>query len=178
VRFLNPFYDYSYDYGGKYDKNAVFNCTEDNEKRVPAAENFWIAESELNQSGVERFGYTYGALVIPYKYHIEGSNSFEGNSTVGPYFGFRYEKKNHGVAVKPIIFLGAAVIKVNKTDADGNNDDDNVAGLSYGLGLIAEFKSEFQIGVVAGQDRVSNGSDYEDNGKWWIAGALGFSFGQ
>ena len=143
---------------------------------VPKNEVILIEKDHLQGYGVQRWGFTYGALVVPFKYHLEGSRSFEGNSTVGPYLGYRINNQKVGLSVKAVGFIGAAAIRVNRTDENGNSDDETLAGFSYGVGAIGEVKSEFQFGIVFGQDRVSDGSDYEDNGKWWGAVALGFNF--
>lgn len=135
-----------------------------------------INKSDLHDLVPDRFGLTYGALVVPFKYHFGGSKSFEGNSTVGPFLGYRFDKSGYGFGVKAIAFVGGAAIRVNRNDENGGDNDETLAGFSYGVGLLGTVKSEFQLGVVVGQDRVSDGSDYEDNGEWWGAVALGFSF--
>lgn len=141
------------------------------EKRV-----FQIEEEYMRTRGGNRYGFTYGALVVPYKYHFSGSKSFDGTSSVGPFLGYRFDKNGLGVGMKAIAFVGGAAIRVSRTDEDGNSDDETLAGFSYGVGLLGTIKQDFQLGIVFGQDRVSDGSDYEDNGEWWGAVALGFSF--
>lgn len=125
----------------------------------------------------DRFGFTYGALVVPYKYHFEGSKSFKGNGTIGPFVGWRRARNNIGVAVKYIAFMGASVIEVDREDEEGNSKKESLAGFSYGAGVIGVLKNEFQMGLVFGADKVSKDSDYEDDGKLWGAVAIGFSFG-
>jgi hypothetical protein len=134
-----------------------------------------VHQDNLNFYKPNRYGLTYGALVVPYKYHFSGSKNFEGNSTVGPFLGYRFDKNTLGVGIKIVGFLGGAVIKVTET-VDNTQKDKTLAGFSYGIGILGEIKSDFQLGLVFGADRVSNDSGYEDNGKLWGALALGFSF--
>ena len=132
--------------------------------------------SAMDELGGNRYGFTYGALVVPYKYHFSGSKSFEGNSTVGPFLGYRFDQNGLGLGIKLVAFVGGAAIRVNRTDENGENNDETLAGFSYGVGALGRLKNDFQLGIVFGEDRVSDGSDYEDNGKLWGAVALGFSF--
>ena len=143
---------------------------------VPADVIIRIKEDDLNNSGPNRYGLTYGALVVPYKYHVSGSKSFDGSSSIAPFLGYRADKAFFGFSVKGILFAGASAIRVNRTDQNGQSRDDTLAGFTYGLGILGTVKKEFQLGIVFGADRVSHGSDYADNGKWWGAVALGFSF--
>lgn len=124
----------------------------------------------------DRFGLTYGALVVPYKYHFDGSKSFGSNASVGPFVGWRFARENIGVTWKLIGFAGASVIKVDRME-DGESKSDDIAAFSYGAGVIMELKNEFQLGFILGADEVGNDTDYEDDGKLWAAIAIGFAFG-
>lgn len=136
-------------------------------------------EISIDTSGLiykpDRYGLTYGALVVPYKYHFSGSKDFDGNSTVGPFLGYRFDRNSLGVGVKVVGFLGASAISVTHL-VENTPKKETLAGFSYGIGILGEIKNEFQLGLVFGKDRVGDDSGYEDNGKWWGAVALGFSF--
>lgn len=124
----------------------------------------------------DRYGVTYGALVVPYKYHFEGSKSFGGNASVGPFVGYRFARETMGVTLKAIGFAGASVIKVDREE-EGQTKSDNIAAFSYGAGVIMELKNEFQLGWIFGFDEVGDDTGYEDDGKLWTAFAIGFAFG-
>jgi len=156
-------------------KETVKDCSDEGID-IPSYHKITLPSEVMTKLTPNRFGLTYGSLVVPYKYHVSGSKSFNGNSTIGPYLGYRFDKNGTlGAAVKVVAFVGGSVTEVTRT-VDGEEKTDSLAGLSYGLGLIGEIKNEFQFGAVAGADRVSAGSGYDDNGKIWVALALGFSF--
>ncbi|MGA2782616.1 MAG: hypothetical protein ABSF13_11975 [Smithella sp.] len=133
-------------------------------------------DSATMKKNHSRFGLTYGTLVVPFKYHLYGSKEFNGDSTVGPYLGYRFDKNTWwGIDLKLVGFAGASAIKVNQT-VNGNATTQTLAGFSYGGGLISEIKHEFQMGLIFGWDQVSDSAKYEDNGKLWVAFGLGYSF--
>lgn len=135
-----------------------------------------VSKRDIELYSFDRYGFTYGALVVPYKYHFDGSKNFEGNSSVGPYFGWRLGKPSwFGLELKFVGFLGASAIKVNQ-NIDGNDSEQSLAGLSYGGGILGEIKKEFQLGFILGADKVSKSANYEDNEKLWGAISIGFSF--
>ncbi len=147
----------------------VDDCSK--ESKIPKNVAMRIAIDDIAYKP-NRYGLTYGALFVPYKYHFSGSKEFNSDSTIGPFMGYRFDANTVGFGVKLIGFLGGSMISV----IDDNNKTQSLAGFSYGIGIIGELKNDFQLGMVLGQDRVSDGSNYEDNGKWWGAIALGFSF--
>ena len=124
-----------------------------------------------------REGLTYGALVVPYKYFYSGSKDFLAGSTVGPYFGYRLSRQTIGFETKFIVFLGATTASVSQTSG-GQTSNQNLAGFSYGFGMITEIKKSFQLGFVLGIDRVSDSIAYPNSGQPWAAISIGFDFGQ
>lgn len=144
---------------------------------IDTDEAYLVSVMTLAQGGLARTGSTFGALVVPFKYHMTGNKDFTGSSTLGAYLGYRFETANAiGYTITPVIFMGASTISVPATTADGQTNEQNLSGFAYGLGLIGTFKGSFQAGVVVGWDRVSKTSGYQYNGKPWIAAEIGFSF--
>ena len=136
-----------------------------------------IGKNVLERMTPSRYGLTYGALVVPFKYQLNGDKEFKGGSSVAPYLGYRFDPNYLGVGVKLIGFLGGGTISVEQT-VDGTRKTQNLAGVSYGLGLIGQIKGDFQLGVVLGYDRVSKSAGYPDNGKPWLAISIGMSFAE
>jgi hypothetical protein len=136
-----------------------------------------ISKEEFEKILPNRYGFCYGALVVPYKYHFNGSKEFNGNSTIGPYLGYRLDKASIGVAAEFIGFAGASNVSVTQT-TNGQASTQNLAGFSYGVGIIGVVKSDFQLGVVLGFDTVSKSANYVDNNKPWVAISIGYSFAQ
>jgi hypothetical protein len=74
------------------------------------------------------------------------------------------------LAVTGAIFAGASNIAVTK-----DNSTQQLAGFSYGVGLLGVVKGGFQLGAVVGFDSVGN-KDFQYNNDPWIAVELGYSF--
>lgn len=130
----------------------------------------------LASSLFDRRGWTYGTLIVPYKYQFRGDRSLSGGATVGGYFGLR--NSVHGTSVQLVAFGGATKVEVPKTDAQGQTTTESLAGFSYGLGLLGTLKSSFKLGLVVGTDRVSKSAGYVNNGKPWVSLSLGVDFTQ
>ena len=136
-----------------------------------------LTEEVVTKNGPNRYGITYGGLVVPFKYHPSGSKEFKGGSTVAPYLGYRFDRNDWGLGLKLVGFLGGSIVSIEQ-DVNGETKTQNLAGFSYGVGIIGTIKGEFQMGVVFGVDQVSESANYKDNGKVWIAVGIGFSFSE
>ena len=130
----------------------------------------------LRKSPPERFGWTYGTLVVPYKYQVQGDRSLSGGATLGGYAGFRGSPFG-GPSLVFMGFAGATKVDV-PTTRNGQAVTESVAGLSYGVGLLGSIKDAFKVGFVIGADRVDNKLGYVNNGKTWISFSLGYDFYQ
>ena len=134
-----------------------------------------IAPEDLKMLPPDRYGLTYGTLLVPYKYHFSGSD-FGSGASVGGYLGYRWDRSGViGIALHPVVFVGAATIPVSQVN-NGQVKTENMAGISYGIGLLGSVKDEFQLGIIIGADRVNKSADYRYNGKVWLAISLGFEF--
>lgn len=140
-----------------------------------AKEKIFLAEEEFTGVGHDRFGYTYGGLVVPFKYHVTGSKEFRAGSAIGPYVGYRFDRNTIGLGMKAIAFAALSTVAVEQT-VDGETKTQSLSGFSYGLGLIGQVKGDFQMGLVIGWDRVSKSANYADNNKAWVAITAGFDF--
>jgi hypothetical protein len=144
-------------------------------KLVKVGDIVAVSQVDIDGTPPDRYGLTYGALLVPYKYHVAGSKSFTGNTSVGGYIGWRADRSRMGLALQTVFFLGAASIPVTQT-SNGESTTQNMSGVSYGVGIIGTVKGAFQMGVVIGADRVNKNAGYEDNGKTWLAVELGYAF--
>jgi len=160
------------------DKIEVCKSCDSSDNIIPYDVALKMEKKYLDSYTFDRYGFTYGALVVPYKYHFKGSKNFEGNSSVGPYFGWRLGKASwFGVELKFVGFVGASAIKVTQ-NIDGSDVEQTLAALSFGGGLLGQIKESFQIGLILGEDIVSKDANYEDNEKLWGAISIGFSFSE
>jgi hypothetical protein len=145
------------------------------DKQVVVGEIVAFLDQDIAAIPVSRFGITYGALLIPYKYQLKGDQELGGNTSLAGYVGYRQSRMTLGVELKYIAFLGATKLSVSQTN-NGQTSELPLAAVSYGIGLIGTLKNSFQMGLVLGADRVSQSAGYKNNGKPWIAISLGYDF--
>ncbi|MFZ6723371.1 hypothetical protein [Undibacterium sp. Ji49W] len=146
----------------------------DKSKIVKLGEVVVFPSPDLVTLPPDRYGLTYGTLMVPYKYHV-GSKNFSGGTSVGGYMGYRQEKSGLGLGLQFVGFVGAGQIPVTQS-VNGQDKTQNLTGLSYGLGIIGTVKDKFHMGFILGADRVNTDAGYKDNGKPWIAIELGYAF--
>ena len=146
------------------------------DKKVRVNDVVLVKLEDLNSTPPDRYGLTYGALLVPFKYHLGGSKSFTGSTSVGGYLGFRQDRSGRtGLALEYIGFIGAATVPVAQT-TNGQSTTQNMSGVTYGIGILGTVKGSFHMGVVFGADRVNASAHYEDNGKPWVAVEIGYAF--
>ena len=130
----------------------------------------------VDPSEALRWGWEYGALVVPFKMQLGGKHAFTGSASVGAYLGYSLPMWDTGIVLSPVAFGGATSISVH--DNSGKKDStQSFTGLSYGLGVIGRVKDGFQVGVIFGKDHVDS-SNYPYNDKTWISFEIGYSFAQ
>jgi len=146
------------------------------DKKVKVNDVVLVKQEDINGTPPDRYGLTYGALLVPFKYHLGGSKSFTSSASVGGYIGFRQDRSGKtGLALEYIGFLGAATVPVAQ-NVNGQSSTQNMSGVTYGVGILGTVKGSFHMGVVFGADRVNASAHYEDNGKPWLAVEIGYAF--
>lgn len=144
--------------------------------RVKEGDVVLVQQNDIRVTPPDRFGLTYGTLLVPFKYHFRGDKDFTGGASLGGYLGFRQDRSGvTGLALQYVGFLGAANVAVPQT-VNGVSTTQNMTGVSYGLGIIGTVKDAFHMGVVIGADRVNSSANFKDNGKAWLAISVGFDF--
>ncbi len=136
----------------------------------------WVSTEDIKEYAPNRYGLTYGALVVPFKKQLSGNKDFTSNSaSVGPYIGYRWSKGTLGVALELVGYAGLTSISVPQ-NVNGQNTSQSLSAISYGVGLIGIIKQNFQVGVVIGADHTNANSGYQYNGKPWLSFSLGYNF--
>lgn len=152
------------------------NCRGSKSGIVSANQVVLLEHSRIDSLNPVRKGVTYGTLLVPYKYHRSGEKGFSGGTSLGGYLGYRLDRTGFtGFETNFISFVGATSVAVPEI-VDGVARTSNRAGVSYGVGLLATVKDEFQIGLVIGRDRVDDSANYVRNGKSWLALSIGYEF--
>jgi len=137
---------------------------------------FDIRDDNLQKA--HRSGWEYGALVIPFKLQLSQGKALSGSASLGPYLGFRIPFFDTGVIMSPVVFAGASTIAVPTASTGGQSSTQNLAGLSYGGGLVFSVKDNFQVGIILGADHVDSSANYTYNNKPWLSFEIGYSFAQ
>lgn len=140
-----------------------------------------VRASDLTRSGATRYGWTYGVLVLPFKYYRHNSG-FSSGLSFGPYLGRRYGMPGSAFTIA----VGAAIssVKGEVKDSAGNiTDTPDLQALSATIGIMWDISKKpgikpFKIGIFYGADRVNQGDavKYENNKKPWWAFQVGFDF--
>jgi hypothetical protein len=155
---------------------GTIDCTEmrGTEQRVPA--------SSLIATGAHRYGWAYGVLTLPFKYHRHNKTFTPGAVSIGPYLGRRWGSAGSAVTAAATATIGS--VRGEVRDAQNNiTDTPDLTAFSWALGLMVDVSKNpelkpFKLGLFWGSDRV-NQSDairYPHNRKHWLAFQIGYDF--
>ena len=152
------------------------NCSRGKLRIVEIGQTIVLSHERIDTTNPVRKGITFGTLLIPYKYFLGDDKAFTGGSTLGGYLGYRVDRTGFsGFESNFVVFAGATSIAVPET-VDGTETISNRAGASYGFGVLATVKEQFQIGLVVGQDRTDDAAQFARNGDTWLALSFGYEF--
>ena len=171
-----------------------------NGKKIKADSQIRISMDTLasNANPPNRYGFTYGALVVPFKFELTGKKEFKGSASLGPYMGYRLGFESSGIELAlPVLFAGISNVSAAKTTTTTNSattttpatttttasstdktSTSDLAAFSYGAGVIGILKQTFQFGAVVGFDHAGSGQGFKYNDKPWLAVEIGFQFSQ
>lgn len=140
-----------------------------------------VRASDLERAGASRYGWTYGVLVLPFKYYRH-SSGFSSGLSFGPYLGRRYGMPGSAFTVAAGVALSSVKGEV-KDSAGSITDTPDLQALSATIGVMWDISKKpgikpFKIGVFYGADRVNQGDviKYVNNKKPWLAFQVGFDF--
>ncbi|WP_286694088.1 hypothetical protein [Spongiibacter sp. UBA1325] len=123
--------------------------------------------NRVNPSSYYRVGgFDTGVLVLPFKLR---SGDIYGDSSIGPYMGYRYNKTQY------LFSLGLTQVSVSEV---GTKDVETKSGITFALGVSREIAKNWEIGFVAGVDHLSGdvGKNWEYQDEPWVAFSIGFNF--
>lgn len=135
---------------------------------------YLIDKSAIEAAPHLRRGWTFGALVVPFKYQLS-DKSFSGSTTIGTYVGYKLQD-NRG-SITPILSAGW-VPNIAVPLATGGSV--NRSGFSWAGGVIFSIDkgTGTQIGILFGQDRLGSNAaaPYAYEGKTWMSLSIGYKF--
>ncbi len=147
-----------------------------------------VETNGLDKAPPNRYGLTYGGLVVPFKFQLTGKKEVKPSASAAPYMGYRFGFESRGIELDAVGFAGLGVVEGKKkettqtTDGQGqtttksDTDTSQLASFSYGFGLIGVIKGGFQFGAVLGFDHAGNGQGFKYNDKPWLALEIGYSW--
>lgn len=137
---------------------------------VSPHESYTISQGEIEKIRYVKYGWTYGALVVPYKYQ-RGYKAVNSSPSAQIYIG--YKRDGTGTAEGPFISAGLSTADIPTAAGQA----DTKTGFSYGLGWIFEIKKSkgVQLIVMAGQDVFGASSGYQYEGDVWYSMSIGLS---
>ncbi|HET7765741.1 MAG TPA: hypothetical protein VFK92_11695 [Burkholderiales bacterium] len=148
----------------------------------PYAE-YTISTADLAKHDYIRRGISYGTLVVPFKYQTH-DHSLQPGVTLGGYLGLQWPfwglDSDYNFTVTPLVFAGGSWATTPQSQPNGSASNSNQLGISYGAGAFVTLNNVYQLGLIAGWDRLGSNasppSPYE--GKAWVSFAIGWNFAQ
>ncbi|NDY93007.1 hypothetical protein [Ideonella livida] len=141
-----------------------------------------VRVEDVVASGALRRGYTYGTLVVPFKYYM-GAKELAPSATIAPYFGRRIEAL--GGSASFIVAAGVGVVSGSSKDAGGNAQTEQLTAFSTAWGLTFETRKPnsqngrgLQSGILVGRDYVGRAhrAAFDQHGKTWVSVQIGYDF--
>jgi len=133
-----------------------------------------ISVKNLRQHDFRRTGVMFGALIVPFKFHIGGERKLSASSTVAPFVGFRAPGPL-GLSFTPVVSAGLGIVPVNSADT---NETETKSAFSCAIGvLLTHTKNDsFNAGVLFGKDFLSKHDRGTDDtvSKVWFSLYAGY----
>jgi hypothetical protein len=118
-----------------------------------------INTATLSDHTYRRSGVMFGALVVPFKFHLGGSKRLSASPTIAPYIGFRGPAP-FGLTFAPVFSVGLGLVPVANTET-GQTDTKSAFSTAVGVLLTSTKNDKFNAGILFGKDFVSK----DDRGK-------------
>ena len=112
-----------------------------------------IETARLMEHPNRRTGVMFGALVVPFKFHLGGENKLSASSTIAPYVGFRGPAP-FGLTFTPVVSAGLGLVPVNNATTD-ETDTKSAFSVALGVLLTHSKNDKFNAGVLFGKDFLS-----------------------
>jgi hypothetical protein len=146
-------------------------------KVVKSGPTYYLDTNDLSQYNFDRFGFTYGVVVVPNKVIIS-TREFVSSSSVLPYVGWEQWGPSWAGAV--VLAAGVGTTPSTNTTATGatgsppsNTNSGTKATFSVATGIVGTIGGVFKVGLLLGVDTAGSNIGYKYQGKPWIAVSLG-----
>jgi hypothetical protein len=141
------------------------------QKTVKAGTTYSFTPSDLDGYSSERFGLTYGVIVVPNKVII-ADRSFIASSSVLPYVG--YEAWGPGIAGALVFAAGVGTAPAStQTATTSGTSAGTKATFSVATGMVGSIAGVFKVGLLVGVDTQGRNTGFKYQGKPWLGISLG-----
>jgi hypothetical protein len=131
----------------------------------------------LTTSAFDRTGFTFGALVVPFKVQLS-DHSINSSATIAPYVGYKFSYLSSSIA--SVVAAGMSTVSV-ATEQNGAASTESRSAFSAAAGFVGtstKNNGNFQFGFLFGRDWVGSDAQtlYKYDGKTWVAVSIGVTF--
>jgi hypothetical protein len=166
--------------GGPTLSAADITCNNEKGNIVAYDVPYEFTSEEFQRVRSQRMGFTWGGLVVPYKFYV-ADRSFQSNSSALGYVG--YEGYFPGVSLAGIVATGPGTTPTTQTTAASPTSSTaatskTTTAVTYtaATGVVATFGGALKFGLVVGWDWQGHGQNFKYEGKTWLALSIGAGF--
>jgi hypothetical protein len=161
---------------------TLSKCFDSPAQPVVMGTPYEFTSDKLDKVSTQRMGFTWGAMIIPYKFYFS-DKSFKSNPSTVAFAG--YEGYLPGVSIAGVAALGPGLTSVStssgasgSTTPASNTNTSTISAVTYtaAAGFIVTFGGSIKGGVLFGRDWQGSGSGFKYENKTWMAVSIGTSF--
>lgn len=146
-----------------------------NKHPVNTHTEYYISKDDLNKYDFSRTGFTFGGMVIPFKFYLGKDNKkLLPSSTIAPYLGYR-GIEFLGLSISPVASAGLGFVPVSNPNTS-KTETKNALSTAVGLIITSPKNQAFNAGLVLGRDYLSTEDSTADPAvtKGWISLYFGY----
>jgi len=140
---------------------------------------YYLKKEELRDAYWSQYGWSHGALVVPFKIRTKDHSLSNQAASIGYYLGRRVGER--GSAQTLALSFGVSQIQTTPAStSSGSQQPASETGYTAAGAWIFELRDSMQLAIVVGQDRIGGATatqkwNYE--GGWWWAVAFAVKAG-
>jgi hypothetical protein len=160
-------------------QNVVSPCGSDT--TLPSYDTLYQFQATPEVIGsYDREGFTWGAMLIPYKFYVK-DRTFKGNPSTVAFVG--YEGWVSGLSLAGVVALGPGIAQnatasspATTTPTTKSPTTSTAITYTAATGFVVTFGGSIKAGLLVGWDWQGSGNNFQYEGKTWMALSIGTSF--
>jgi len=133
--------------------------------------------TDANTGAYYREGFTWGGMLIPYKFYVK-DRTFKGNPSTVAFVG--YEGWFSGMSLAGVLALGPGIAQsastTSATPSTKSTSTSTAVTYTAATGFVATFGGSIKAGLLVGWDWQGSGNNFQYEGKTWVALSIGAGF--